>query len=305
MRALLGLGEEFAVLFLQGGATLQFLMVALNLANPTQEVAYVDTGYWSMKAVNVAREVRPVKIVASTAAQQYTVVPAQSQWQSYAQAAYLHYTPNETIHGLEFDYVPETGDVPLVADMSSTLLSAPLPVQRFGLIYAGAQKNLGPAGLALVIMRRELAERAGKEVPSQLSYRRQIAAGSLLNTPPTFTWWLVALTLAWVRREGGLQQMASRARERSRMVDEVIDESNGFYVNDISPAVRSRTNIPFRLGDAALEQTFLREADEAGLKQLAWHRSKGGLRASLYNAMPVAGANALAAFMRDFAQRYG
>lgn len=305
MRALLGLGDDYAVIFLQGGATLQFLMTALNLARDGQHCAYLDTGYWSGKAIATAREVRPVDVVASGAAGGYTQVPSADAWQSFDAAAYLHYTPNETIDGLEFDFVPDTGKVPLVADMSSTILSRPIPVERFGLIYAGAQKNLGPAGLAVVIVRRDLAERAAADVPSQLTYRAHIAAGSLLNTPPTFTWWLVGMTLAWVREQGGLEEMDRRAIARSRIVYAAIDESGGFYVNRINRAQRSRMNIPFGISDDRLESHFLAAAEEAGLKQLAGHRSKGGLRASLYNAMPVAGAEALAAFMRDFAKRNG
>jgi len=305
LRALLGLGDDYAVLFMQGGATLQFLMTALNLSRPGERVAYVDSGHWSGKAIEAAREVRAVDVVASAAEGGYTSVPPQGAWDAFRDAAYLHYTPNETIDGLEFDYVPGAGDVPLVADMSSTILSAPLPVERYGVIYAGAQKNLGPAGLAVVIIRRDLADRAGSDVPSQLRYRDQIAAGSLFNTPPTFTWWLTAMTLAWIREEGGLEEMDRRARARSRIVYETIDASDGFYVNDVERAGRSRTNIPFRIADAGLERRFLAEADAAGLKQLAGHRSRGGLRASLYNAMPVAGAEALADFMRDFHQRNG
>lgn len=304
-RALMDLGDDYAVLFLQGGATLQFLMIALNLAVPGQHTAYLDTGYWSRKAIKVAQEVRPVDVVASAAEGGYTAVPPQASWQRFDNAAYLHYTPNETIDGLEFGFVPDTGDVPLVADMSSTILSRPFPVERFGLIYAGAQKNLGPAGLAMIILRRDLAERVSADVPGQLRFRDQIAAGSLLNTPPTFTWWLVGMTLAWVREQGGVEEMDRRARERSRIVYDAIDGSGGFYTNDVNQAERSRTNIPFRLGDASLEARFLEESAAAGLKQLAGHRSKGGLRASMYNAMPLAGANALAEFMGDFLRRNG
>lgn len=306
LRALLGLSDDYAVLFLQGGATLQFLMTALNLARSDQPTAYVETGHWSRKAIDCVREVRPVEVPASAADNGYAFVPEQSTWKPLpADAAYLHYTPNETIDGLEFDFVPETDGTPLLADMSSTILSQPLPVERFDLIYAGAQKNLGPAGLCLVIMRRELAERAGAEVPSQLSYRAQIAAGSLFNTPPTLTWRLIGLEVAWIRAQGGLEEMSRRAEQRSRLIYETIDESNGFYTNPVQSRSRSRTNIPFGIDDAALETRFLAEADAAGLKQLQGHRSKGGMRASLYNAMPVAGAEALAAFMRDFARRNG
>jgi len=306
LRALLGLGDDYAVLFLHGGATLQFLMTALNLAHPDQATAYVETGHWSRKAVASAREVRQVEVLADARDNGYSFVPEQSAWKAVPkEAAYLHYTPNETIDGLEFDFVPEAGDTLLVADMSSTILTRPLPVERFDLIYAGAQKNLGPAGLTLVILRRELAERAGADVPGQLSYRAHLAAGSLFNTPPTLTWRMIGLVLAWVREQGGLEEMERRARRRARIVYEAIDESGGFYTNPVQPRSRSRTNIPFMIGDDSLESRFLSEAEGAGLKQLQGHRSKGGLRVSLYNAMPVTGAGALADFMRDFARRYG
>ncbi len=305
LRVLYDVPEDYAVLFLQGGASLQFLMVAMNLARPGVPTAYVDTGYWSAKAIAAAREVRPVKVVASGAALHYRGVPQRSQWADFSTAAYLHYTPNETIHGIEFDYIPETDDVALVADMSSCILSRPLPIRRFGLIYAGAQKNLGPTGLALVIVRRDLAERAAAETPALLRYRDQIGAGSMLNTPPTFTWYVIGLVLAWVREQGGLEAMARRAAARSRIVYEAIDASGGFYRNAIDPAVRSRMNIPFQLHEERLEAKFLREAETAGLKQLAGHRAVGGVRASLYNAMPLAGAEALAGFMREFARHNG
>lgn len=305
LRGLAAVPDDYAVLFLQGGASLQFLMLALNLAGMGARTAYVDTGYWSRKAIAAAREVRTVEVVASAESNAYTEVPAQKGWAPVGDAAYLHYAPNETIDGLEFDFVPETDGAPLVADMSSTILSRPLEVPRYGMIYAGAQKNLGPTGLALVLIRRDLAERAGPEVPSILSYRAHIASGSLFNTPPTLTWRLIGLYLDWVREQGGLEEMARRTAERSRIVYEAIDGSGGFYVNEVVPRSRSQTNVPFGIADAKLEAKFLEEADRAGLKQLAGHRAKGGMRASMYNAMPVAGAEALTDFMRGFAARNG
>ncbi|MGH8426715.1 MAG: 3-phosphoserine/phosphohydroxythreonine transaminase [Gammaproteobacteria bacterium] len=306
LRALLSIPDDYAVLFLQGGASLQFLMLALNLSRSGEHVAYADTGHWSAKAIAAVREVRAVDVVASAEPSAHTAVPEQKDWKPIGPAAYLHYTPNETIDGLEFDFIPEAGNVPLVADMSSTILSQPIPVERYGVIYAGAQKNLGPTGLTLVIMRRDLAARArGVEVPSILRYRAHIEAGSIFNTPPTFTWYLIGLYLDWVRAEGGLEEMACRAAERSRMVYAVIDVSGGFYVNKVAPRSRSRTNIPFGIADAQLEPKFLAEADEAGFKQLAGHRSQGGIRASLYNAMPIAGAETLARFMREFVKHNG
>ena len=306
LRGLLDLGDDYAVLFLQGGATLQFLMIALNLARPGQAAAYIDTGHWSRKAIKLAREVRPVTVLASAADNDYTAVPEQARWDSVpGDAAYLHFTGNETIDGLEFDFIPEAEDAPLVADLSSTILSQPLPVQRFDVIYAGAQKNLGPAGLTLVILQRELLERIQHEVPSQLDYRVQVAADSLFNTPPTLTWWMIGLQLAWLREEGGLEEMARRARKRADTIYGVIGQSAGFYINRVEPRSRSRTNIPFRTPGPELDARFLDEAEAAGLCQLKGHRSRGGLRASLYNAMPMAGVEALAEFMRDFARRNG
>lgn len=306
LRTLLGIGEDYAVLFLQGGATLQFLMTPMNLARAGQPTAYVDTGHWSRKAIAGAREVRSVSVIASARDNGYTAVPGQEDWAGVPEdAAYLHYTPNETIDGLEFDFIPEVESQALVADMSSTILSQPLPVARFDLIYAGAQKNLGPSGLTLVILRRELLEEMQHDVPSQLNYRVQVAAGSLFNTPPTLTWWMVGLQLAWLREEGGLEEMARRARERSAMVYDAIDGASGFYTNAVIPRSRSRTNIPFHICDEALEARFLEEAEAMGLRQLRGHRSKGGLRASLYNAMPTAGVEALVDFMGDFARRHG
>jgi phosphoserine aminotransferase len=306
LRELLGISDDYAVLFLQGGARLQFVMLALNLSRSGERLAYADTGHWSTTAIAAARELRAVDVVASAQANGYTDVPPQKGWKSFDDAAYVHYTPNETIDGLEFDYIPEVGDCPLVADMSSTILSQPLDVSRFGVIYAGAQKNLGPTGLTLIIIRRDLAASAGAEVPTILRYRTHVEANSMYNTPPTFTWYLIALYMDWVAGEGGAEEMARRARKRSEIVYRAIDESGGFYMNPVVTHSRSRTNVPFGIpGNAELEAKFLREANAAGLKQLNGHRAKGGMRASLYNAMPVTGAEALAEFMRDFAQRNG
>ncbi|MDN5864265.1 MAG: 3-phosphoserine/phosphohydroxythreonine transaminase [Gammaproteobacteria bacterium] len=305
LRELLAVPESHAILFLQGGASLQFAMLTLNLSRPGEPLAYADTGHWSARAIAAARELRSVNVAASARENGYTEAPAQEAWQPFADAAYVHITPNETIDGLEFDYLPETAGRPLVADLSSTILSRPLDVSRYGVLYAGAQKNLGPTGLTLVIIRRELAASAGVEVPAILRYRTHIEAGSLYNTPPTFNWYLIGLYLDWVADEGGLEEMARRAEARSTIVYDAIDRSEGFYVNPVAPGSRSRTNIPFGIEDGELEKRFLKEADGAGLKQLEGHRSKGGMRASLYNAMPLAGAETLADFMHDFALRHG
>lgn len=305
LRELLGISEDYAVLFLQGGASLQFVMLAMNLSHPGEHLAYVDTGHWSTKAIAAARELRAVDVVASAKGNDYTDVPRQAAWKALNDAAYLHYTPNETIDGLEFDFVPKTGGCPLIADMSSTILSRPIEVTDYDVIYAGAQKNLGPTGLALVVIRRELAASAGVEVPTILRYRTHIEAGSVYNTPPTFTWYLIGLYMDWVAEQGGLEEMAHRASARSALIYEAIDASGGFYVNRVAARSRSRTNIPFGIDDRELETRFLAEAESLGLKQLHGHRSKGGMRASLYNAMPMAGAEKLAEFMRDFQERHG
>ncbi|HEX5314517.1 MAG TPA: 3-phosphoserine/phosphohydroxythreonine transaminase, partial [Gammaproteobacteria bacterium] len=306
LRALLAVPDDYGVLFLQGGASLQFVMVALNLSRSGEHVAYADTGHWSGRAIVAARELRAVDVVATGESGGYLEVPQPETWRAFPDAAYLHYTPNETIDGVEFDFIPEAGAMPLVADMSSTILSRPIDVTRFGLIYAGAQKNLGPTGLTLVVLRRDVAARAGIEVPSVLRYRAHLEApGGIYNTPPTFTWYLIGLYLAWVRAEGGLEEMQRRSQLRSDIVYRAIDESGGFYRNRVAARSRSRTNIPFGIADPALETNFLQEADAAGLKQLVGHRSRGAMRASFYNAMPISGAEALAEFMREFARRNG
>lgn len=305
LRELLGIPQDYAVLLLQGGASLQFVMPALNLTRPGDELAYVDTGHWSKDAIAIARELRPVNVVASAEDNQYTDVPRQDDWEPLGDCVYLHYATNETTDGLEFDFVPDAGGRPLIADMSSNVLSQPIDVSDYDLIYAGAQKNLGAAGLTLVIIKRELAERAGVEVPTILRYRSQIEAGSVYNTPPTFTWYTIGLYLDWVAEQGGANEMARRADARSRLVYEAIDNSDGFYINKVTKRSRSRINIPFNIDDPELEERFVQEAQAAGLKQLKGHRSRGGMRVSLYNAMPIAGAEALADFMQDFARRNG
>ena len=304
LRELLAIPAGYQVLFMQGGATLQFAAVPMNLAPEGAVVDYVNTGAWSKKALTEAGRYARVQVVADGAASSYLAIPAESGWQRTPGAAYLHYTPNETISGVEFHFVPNAGGVPLVADMSSTLLSRPIDVSRFALIYAGAQKNLGPAGLTLVIVRDELLGRARPGTPSVLDYRAVAAEGSLLNTPPTFAWYLAGRVLAWLKREGGLAVIGARNRAKAEALYQYIDGS-GWYVNPIERSCRSWMNVAFRLPDPALEPAFAREAAAAGLTNLEGHRSVGGMRASLYNAMPLAGVEALIAFMREFARRRG
>jgi phosphoserine aminotransferase len=303
LRDLLAIPSHYRVLFVQGGATLQFAAVPLNLAAAGATVDYLDTGAWSQKAIAEAKRHARVNIVADAKARDYFAIPPASEWRPSEAAAYLHYTPNETISGVEFQFVPQSR-APLVADMSSTILSRPIEVERFGLIYAGAQKNIGPAGLTVVIVREDLLGRARPELPGVLDYRAIAAENSMLNTPPTFAWYLAGLVFKWLKREGGLEAMAARNRAKSELLYRYIDDS-GFYRNPVDPAARSWMNVAFRLPDAALEKPFAAEAAAAGLTNLDGHRSVGGMRASLYNAMPLAGVEALVAFMRDFARRRG
>ncbi|HET9330522.1 MAG TPA: 3-phosphoserine/phosphohydroxythreonine transaminase [Steroidobacteraceae bacterium] len=305
LRELLAVPADYHVLFLQGGATGQFAAVPLNLARADSTVDYLNTGHWSQKArLEAQRYTARVNVVADEAASRYTTVPAPDALRLTPDAAYVHYTPNETIGGVEFPYIPETGSVPLVADMSSTLLSRPLEVARFGLIYAGAQKNIGPAGLVVVIVRRDLVGKARAGTPAVWDYQAMAREGSLLNTPATFAWYVAGLVLRWLKRQGGLAAMAAHNRAKAQLLYDTIDAS-GFYRNPVDAHCRSWMNVPFTLADARLDEAFLAGARAGGLVNLAGHRSIGGMRASLYNAMPFAGVEALVAFMRDFARRHG
>ena len=304
LRELLAIPEDYAVLFLQGGATLQFALIPMNLAGPDQTVDYLVTGQWSKKAVQEAKCVRAVNVVADGAAGNYTDVPARATWKLTPGAAYLHYCPNETIGGLEIDQIPDVGTVPLVADMSSTLLSRPVDVRKFGMIYAGAQKNIGPAGLVVMIVRRDLLERAPASLPNILKYSSQAKEGSMLNTPATFSWYMAGLVFAWLKRKGGLAKMAEINRRKAGKLYEAIDGS-GYYRNPVAPAYRSWMNVPFTLPRPELDAEFLAGAEKAGLAELKGHRSVGGMRASIYNAMPEEGVDTLISFMADFARRHG
>jgi len=305
LRELLAIPAAYKVLFLQGGATGQFAAIPLNLARADSTVDYINTGAWSKKAlVEAQRLTGRVNVAADEAASRYTTVPDPKALRLTAGAAYVHYTANETIGGVEFPYIPETAGVPLVADLSSTLLSRPLEVQRFGLIYAGAQKNIGPAGLTVVIVHEALIGKARPGTPAVWDYQAMAADGSMLNTPPTFAWYVAGLVFAWLKREGGLAAIAARNRAKAELLYRTIDES-GFYSNPVDRACRSWMNVPFTLARPELDATFLNEAQSQGLAHLAGHRSVGGMRASLYNAMPLAGVEALVAFMKEFARRHG
>ena len=303
LRRLLNISDDYAVFFQQGGATQQFAAVPLNLCGPTDTVAQVLTGQWSKKAIAEAKNYAQVRVLASSEDQNFSYVPAQSDWQTADGTAYLHYCPNETIGGLAFNFVPEAS-VPLVADMSSTILSQPMDVSQFGVIYAGAQKNIGPAGLVLMIVRRELLGRARENCPSTLNWQLAADNGSMYNTPPTFSIYLAGLVFEWLEAQGGLTAVEAMNRRKADKLYGLIDASP-FYHNPINPPDRSRMNVPFTLADSALDDKFLAEADAAQLLNLKGHRSVGGMRASIYNAVSEASVAALCDFMADFERRHG
>jgi len=299
LRELLGIGDDYAVLFLQGGATMQFALVPMNISSPGDAVDYLLTGSWSNKALKEAKLIREANVVADGADSNYTDVPDAGTWRCNPEAAYFHYTPNETIGGVEIHEPPNVGDVPIVADMSSTILSRPIDVSRFGVIYAGAQKNVGPAGLTIVIIRRDLLGKAPADLPNIMRYKAQADSGSMLNTPPTFAWYLAGLVFDWLKRKGGLEAMGQANRRKAELLYKVIDASN-FYSNPVAKAYRSWMNVPFVLADSSLDADFLAKAEQSGLTNLKGHRSVGGMRASIYNAMPEEGIRALVEFMADF-----
>jgi phosphoserine aminotransferase len=304
LRELLAVPDDYRVLFLQGGATGQFAGVPMNLSAADATADYLNTGAWSKKAIGEARRYCRVNVAADAAERNYTSIPARDTWRLTPGAAYLHYTPNETIGGVEFPFVPESDGVPLVADMSSTILSRPIDVSRFGVIYAGAQKNIGPAGLVVVIVREDLLGRARPETPTVLDWKAMAADGSMTNTPPTFAWYVAGLVFQWVKRQGGLEVMGRRNRAKAELLYRAIDDS-GFYRSPVDPGCRSWMNVPFTLADPALDKAFLAGAGAAGLLSLEGHRSVGGMRASIYNAMPLAGVEALVGYMGEFERKNG
>jgi phosphoserine aminotransferase len=304
LRDLLGIPANYKVLFLQGGASGQFAVVPMNLLRGKTQADYLNTGIWSKKAITEAKKYCEVNVVASSEASGYTTVPDRKDWQCNPSAAYFHCAPNETINGVEIHTPPDVGDVPVVADMSSTLLSRPIDISKFGLIYAGAQKNIGPAGLTIVIVRDDLLGDVLPATPSLFNYKTQADNDSMYNTPPTYSWYVAGLVFQWLKDQGGLAAMAQRNQRKATLLYKAIDES-GFYRNPIDPDYRSWMNVPFTLSDDSLNATFLAEAKDAGLVTLAGHRSVGGMRASIYNAMPEEGVQALVNFMGDFAQRHG
>jgi phosphoserine aminotransferase len=303
LRELLALPTTYKVLFLQGGASAQFAMIPMNLLRNRKRADYIHTGEWAKKAIGEAGKFCAVNVAASGEDRKFTYAPKQSVWKLDAEAAYVHYTGNETIGGVEFHWIPQTGDVPLVCDLSSSLLSRPLDVSRFGLVYAGAQKNIGPAGLTIVIVREDLVGHAQAGTPSVFDYKVQADNDSMYNTPPTYAIYIAGLVFQWLKKKGGLAGMEKINIAKAGLLYELLD-ADGFYRSPVARDDRSRMNVPFTLRDAALDDEFLKEAAKRGLIQLKGHRSVGGMRASIYNAM-VEGVQALVEYMREFERKRG
>ncbi|KQQ56904.1 3-phosphoserine/phosphohydroxythreonine aminotransferase [Pseudomonas sp. Leaf127] len=303
-RDLLHIPANYKVLFLQGGASQQFAQIALNLLPENGEADYVDTGIWSQKAIEEASRYGKVNVAATARPYDYFAIPGQDEWTLSKNAAYVHYAPNETIGGLEFNWIPETGDVPLIADMSSDILSRPVDISRFGMIYAGAQKNIGPSGVVVVIIREDLLGRARALCPTMLNYKVAADNGSMYNTPPTLAWYLSGLVFEWLKEQGGVEAMARVNEAKQRLLYDYIDAS-ALYNNPINKADRSWMNVPFRLADDRLDKPFLAGADANGLLNLKGHRSVGGMRASIYNAVGLDAVNALVTYMKDFEREHG
>ncbi len=302
LRDLMGISDDYAVLFLQGGASSQFAMVPMNLLGEGQTADYINTGQWSKKAIKEAGRYGNINVAASSEDTNFSTVPPQDSWALSDNPAYVHYCPNETIGGLEYSFVPAVGDTPLVADMSSTILSRPVDVNQYGLIYAGAQKNIGPAGLTLVIVRKDLLGKAGANVPAMLNYQIHADNGSMYNTPPTYAWYLSGLVFSWLKKQGGVGNMGEINQRKAEKLYGFIDNS-GLYSNPVEVISRSRMNVPFVLADDRLDKPFLDQAQAAGLLNLKGHRSVGGMRASIYNAVPEAAVDALIAFMAEFEKK--
>lgn len=304
LRQLLQVPDNYSVLFLQGGAAGQFSAVPQNLMGQSAVADYVITGNWGKKAVKEAGKYGDARVAASSEDAGFIDLPARADWQLRDDAAYVHYTPNETIQGLAFPETPDTGDVPLVADLSSAFLAEPLDISKYGVIYAGAQKNAGPAGVTMVIVRNDLLDQRQSRLPMTWDYAQQADADSMLNTPPCFAWYMAGLTFRWLLEHGGLESIAEVNRRKASKLYTAIDQSD-FYSNPVAKHARSIMNVPFLLADENLNQSFLAEAEAAGLQALKGHRAVGGMRASIYNAMPEAGVDALVDFMRDFEARNG
>ncbi len=303
LRDLLHIPENYKVLFLQGGASMQFSAVPLNLLPVDGKADYLITGQWSKKAYEEAARLGEAHVVATSKGSNFSTIPTVADWQLNKHAAYLHYTPNETIGGVELHWAPEVGDVPLVVDMSSTILSRPIDVSKFGVIYAGAQKNIGPAGLAIVIVREDLLGRSRADIPKMLDWKTAADNDSMYNTPPTYSWYLAGLVFKWLKAQGGVEGIAKINQRKAEKLYSYIDNS-GFYKNPVELQSRSWMNVPFTLPNESLDKPFLQEAEEAGLLNLKGHRSVGGMRASLYNAISEEAVDALITHMQHFAQRH-
>ena len=304
LRELLGIPTSYKVLFLQGGASLQFNAIPMNLLRGKKSADYVNTGEWSKKAIKEAKRYGAVNLAASAEDRNFTYAPKQSQWKLDPNAAYVHVCTNETIGGVEFHWVPDTGDVPLVADMSSHILSRPIDVAKYGLIYAGAQKNIGPAGLTIVIVREDLLGQALPLTPTVLDYKAQAEADSMLNTPATYGIYIAGLVFQWLKKLGGLPKIAEMNRAKAAVLYDFIDQTE-FYYSPVDKEDRSLMNVPFRLRNEALNDEFLKQTKQRGMAELKGHRAVGGMRASIYNAMPLEGVQALVAFMQEFQTRHG
>lgn len=305
LRELMSIPNNYHVLFLTGGASAQFAMVPVNLFGEKTTADYIDTGIWSKKAIAEASRYGRINVAAQTMySEGLAYIPHQDSWQLNDEAAYVHYTPNETIDGLEFNWVPDTGKVPLVADMSSMILSRPIDVSKYGIIYAGAQKNIGQAGITLAIVRDDLIKEPLPGIPSLYSYKLQAENHSFYNTPPTYSWYIAGLMFDWVKRHGGVEAFYKINQQKAALLYRIIDDSQGFYVSRVLPECRSMMNVMFYTQDENLTPVFLKEARAAGLTNLRGHRVSGGLRASIYNAMPMEGVEALANFMQDFMKRH-
>ena len=303
LRRLLSISDDYAVLFLAGGATTQFAQVPLNLASPEKPGAYIVNGSWSKKAFGTAQRMGLAQLAASSEESGFKSIPPKDEWNLEPNNAYLHYVSNETISGVQFRQVPESS-LTLVADMSSDILSRPVEIEKFGVIYAGAQKNIGQAGITLVVVRKDLLQDLSPGVPDLQSWKIQHQQGSRLNTPPTYAWYIAGLVFAWIESSGGVGRMAELNRQKADTLYHYLDQS-AFYRNDIPPDFRSHMNIPFQIVDESLHGRFINEAEAAGLSSLKGHRSVGGMRASIYNAMPIAGIEALIGFMKEFERKAG
>lgn len=300
VKELLGVPAGYSVLFLGGGATLQFGMVPMNLLGSGGTADYTLSGSWAKKAIADAEKLGSVNTVYDGSEAAFTTLPDATKLKSSSGSAYFHITTNETIEGVQWKRFPDT-EAPLVADMSSDIMSRPVPVEKFGLIYAGAQKNLGPAGVTIVIIREDLLDRISEDLPAYLSYRTHVKSGSLYNTPPVFPIYMVKLVLEWIERQGGLAAVAEKNRRKAALLYDAIEASGGFYRCPVDPRYRSEMNVVFRLPSEDLEKKFVGEATAAGMIGLKGHRSLGGVRASIYNAMPEDGVAALVKFMKTFA----